>query len=113
MREGPRCARSVAPSAATAQIGAGRGRDVVCVTGSELASAIANETRLPPGEAAAALQAALRRIQAALARGEAVQLLGFGTFEVQARSAPGGHGPWTGRVPAFRPGASLRRAVRP
>ena len=77
----------------------------------DLTAAIAAETGLTQQQSAAALGAALRLIQAAVARGERVALVGFGTFEIHAYSAPGGHGPWTGRAPAFRPGEPFRRAV--
>lgn len=83
------------------------------MTKSELAVAIAEETGLTREDSAAALQAALRLIQAALVNGEQVELIGFGTFEVQARPARGARAPWTGRVPVFRPGASFRKAIHP
>ena len=59
-------------------------------------------------------------ITAALAKGEKVQILGFGTFEVRARAARKGRNPQTGKaikipatkVPAFKPGKALKEAVK-
>ena len=52
----------------------------------------------------------------ALAKGEAVQLIGFGTFGVKERAAREGRNPRTGekvkiaaaKVPYFRPGKALK-----
>ncbi len=81
------------------------------MTQSELAAAIARDAGLTPQQASAALVVALRTVQAALARGDSVALMGFGTFEVHAYPRKPGDKEWTGRRPAFRPGAALRRAV--
>jgi DNA-binding protein HU-beta len=59
-------------------------------------------------------------IQAALAKGEKVQAVGFGTFEVQRRAARKGRNPQkpgevieipAKNVPAFRAGKALKEAV--
>ena len=54
------------------------------------------------------------------AKGEKVQLIGFGTFEVRNRAARKGRNPQTGveiqipasKVPAFKPGKALKDAVK-
>ncbi len=59
-------------------------------------------------------------IEDALAKGEKVQLIGFGTFEVRKRAAKEGRNPKTGekiaiaeaKVPAFKAGAALKDAVK-
>ncbi len=59
-------------------------------------------------------------IEGALAKGDKVQLIGFGTFEVRERAAKEGRNPKTGetikiaasKVPAFKAGAALKNAVK-
>ncbi|KXF72857.1 hypothetical protein AQ487_10485, partial [Enterococcus faecalis] len=59
-------------------------------------------------------------IQETLAKGEKVQLIGFGNFEVRERAARKGRNPQTGqeiqiaasKVPAFKPGKALKDAVK-
>lgn len=70
-------------------------------------------------QAAEALDAMLKAIKDALASGEKVSLVGFGTFMVKERAAREGRNPRTGKaikippkkVPVFRPGKELREAV--
>lgn len=58
-------------------------------------------------------------IAEALAKGDKVQLVGFGNFEIRERAARVGRNPQTGeviqiapsRVPAFRAGKALREEV--
>ena len=58
-------------------------------------------------------------ITAALKKGEKVQLVGFGSFEVRKRAARKGRNPQTGeeikipasKAPAFKPGKALKDAV--
>ncbi|HBQ43087.1 MAG TPA: DNA-binding protein, partial [Lactobacillus acetotolerans] len=55
-----------------------------------------------------------------LSKGDKVQLIGFGTFEVRHRAARKGRNPQTGaeiqipasEVPAFKPGKALKEAVK-
>ena len=69
--------------------------------------------------AARAVDTVLSSIGNALARGETVALLGFGTFSVKDRPARDGKNPRTGetirisqaRVPAFRAGKGLKDKV--
>ncbi|MGY4643061.1 HU family DNA-binding protein [Cellulomonas sp. URHB0016] len=71
------------------------------------------------GQAAAALDAVLDEITTALAAGERVTLVGFGTFEAAKRNARSARNPRSGAVVVvpettvarFRAGTSLRAAV--
>ena len=67
-----------------------------------------------------ARQALIRcSISETLAKGEKIQLVGFGTFEVRERAAREGVNPRTGdkikiaasKVPAFKAGSALKDAV--
>ena len=71
-------------------------------------------------EAGLALDATLAAIQKALKKGDAVTLVGFGTFGVSKRKARKGRNPRTGevikiaakKVPVFKAGKGLRAAVK-
>ncbi|HUN56364.1 MAG TPA: HU family DNA-binding protein [Smithella sp.] len=71
-------------------------------------------------EASSALDAALAAIKKALKKGDAVTLVGFGTFGVKKRKARTGRNPQTGKVlkiaakkvPVFKAGKSLKDAVK-
>ena len=71
-------------------------------------------------EAQAAVDCVLSTIANALTRGDAVTLVGFGTFKVQQRKARTGRNPQTGaqiyidarKVPRFVAGKALKDAVR-
>lgn len=86
---------------------------------SELINAVADKAALSKKDAEAAVTAALDVITAALAEGEEIRLVGFGTFEVKKREARMGRNPKTkepipiaaSRVPAFKPGKALKDAV--
>ena len=70
-------------------------------------------------QAAQVVDCVFGAIKDALASGDKVSLIGFGTFSVKERAAREGRNPRTGRkikipkkkVPAFRPGKALREAV--
>ncbi len=62
----------------------------------ELVSEVAAKTDLTKKEVAAAVDAIFNSIQEDLAKGEKVQLIGFGTFEVRHRAARKGRNPQTG-----------------
>ena len=70
-------------------------------------------------EAEKVVGAIFSSIEEALAKGDKVQLVGFGTFEVRERAARTGRNPKTGeditiaaaKVPAFKPGKALKDAV--
>ena len=71
-------------------------------------------------EAAQAVDATLAAIQKALKKGEAVTLVGFGTFGISKRKAREGRNPQTGaaikiaakKVPVFKAGKGLKDAVK-
>ncbi|AEG13846.1 MULTISPECIES: HU family DNA-binding protein [Desulfofundulus] len=85
----------------------------------ELISQVAEKTELTKKDAEKAVSAVLSAIEEALARGDKVQLVGFGTFEIRERAARKGRNPQTGeeieiaaaRVPVFKAGKALRDAV--
>ena len=86
---------------------------------SELGSNIAAGTSLSTPDAAVAVRPVFATIADALARGETVTIVGFGTFSTRSRAARAGRNPATGeyitiaatRAPAFKPGRALRDAV--
>ncbi|PKN69037.1 MAG: DNA-binding protein HU [Deltaproteobacteria bacterium HGW-Deltaproteobacteria-12] len=71
-------------------------------------------------EAAKAVNATFAAIQKALKKGDAVTLVGFGTFGVSKRKARKGRNPQTGeaikiaakKVPTFKAGKGLKDAVK-
>ena len=85
----------------------------------DLVAAIAEKTGLTKKDSDAALSAAIEAITAALAKGESVQLTGFGTFAVKTRAARKGLNPQTkaaieiaaSKVPGFKAGKALKDAV--
>ena len=85
----------------------------------ELIAAVAEKAGLSKKDADAAVSAVFDSVTAELAKGEKVQLIGFGTFEVRERAAKTGRNPRTGetmtipasKVPAFKAGAALKNAV--
>ena len=86
---------------------------------SELIYSIAASADLPKAAAGRALDAALEAITGALAKGDSVALVGFGTFGVKERAARTGRNPQTGQpiqisaatLPSFKPGKALKDAV--
>lgn len=85
----------------------------------ELISAIAQGAELTKKDAENALAAAVKAISNALAEGDKVQIVGFGTFEIRERAARTGKNPRTGemidiaasKVPAFKAGKALKDLV--
>ncbi|MBR3766872.1 MAG: HU family DNA-binding protein [Clostridia bacterium] len=71
-------------------------------------------------DADVAVKAVLDGITEALKKGEKVQLIGFGTFEVRERAEKEARNPRTGetikvaatKVPAFKAGQALKDAVK-
>ncbi|MBW1835999.1 MAG: HU family DNA-binding protein [Deltaproteobacteria bacterium] len=71
-------------------------------------------------DAQAAVECVLANITKALQKGDAVSLIGFGTFKVVARKARKGRNPQTGaeiniaasKVPKFVAGKALKEAVK-
>ena len=62
----------------------------------ELVSAIADKAELSKKDAEAALKAFTDVVTEELQKGEKIQLVGFGTFEVSERAARTGRNPQTG-----------------
>ena len=85
----------------------------------ELVAAMATETQLSKKDAEAALKAFIDVVSAELKKGEKVQLVGFGTFEVAERAAREGRNPQTGETmtiaasknPKFKAGKALKDMV--
>ncbi|HEX3032615.1 MAG TPA: HU family DNA-binding protein [Bacillota bacterium] len=86
---------------------------------SELVSSVAQEADITKKDAEKAVNAVFASIEKALAKGDKVQLVGFGTFEVRERAARKGRNPQTGaeiqisaaKIPAFKAGKALKDAV--
>ena len=82
----------------------------------ELVAAIAEKTNLSKKDAEAALKAFIDVVSEELKKGEKVQLVGFGTFEVSERAAREGRNPQTGetmeikasKTPKFKAGKALK-----
>lgn len=89
------------------------------MTKAEIVDRIAEDTELSKADAARALDSALEVIAQSLAKGDAVTLVGFGTFAVSKRAARKGRNPQTGaeitiaaaKVPRFKPGKGLKDAL--
>ena len=62
----------------------------------ELVAAMAEQTQLSKKDAEAALKAFIDVVSEEMKKGEKVQLVGFGTFEVSERAAREGRNPATG-----------------
>lgn len=85
----------------------------------ELISNVAEKTEFTKKDSEKAVGAVLGAIEEALSKGDKVQLVGFGTFEIRERAARKGRNPQTGeeininaaRVPVFKAGKALRDAV--
>ena len=89
------------------------------LTKTELVAAIAADTNLSKADAGRVLDSALENLTRALARGDAVQLIGFGNFTVARRTERAGRNPSTGeqltikasKVAKFTAGKALKDAV--
>ncbi|MCQ2559945.1 MAG: HU family DNA-binding protein, partial [Clostridia bacterium] len=87
----------------------------------DLVAGISEKVGISRKEADKMLSAVLEVITEALAKGEKIQLVGFGTFEVKERAARKGHNPQTKeeieipacKVPSFKAGKNLKEAVFP
>ena len=85
----------------------------------ELIEVISSKAEITKAEAGKVLGATLDAIIEGLAADGKVSLVGFGAFEVRARSARTGRNPRTGekikiaatKVPAFKPGKEMKAAV--
>ena len=85
----------------------------------ELVAAIAKKTELSKKDAEKALKAFTDVVAEELKKGEKIQLVGFGTFEVTERAAREGRNPRTGemmsiaasKAPQFKAGKALKDIV--
>ena len=62
----------------------------------ELVDAIAKDTGLSKKDSEAAVKSFVENVSKALSKGDSVQLIGFGTFDVGKRAARTGRNPKTG-----------------
>ena len=89
------------------------------MTKAELIEEVAEKTELTKRDVTQIVDTLLESIKGALAKGEKVQLIPFGSFEVRKRKAREGRNPKTGEkliisarsVPAFHAGKDLRESV--
>ena len=85
----------------------------------ELIAKIVEESKLTKKAAETALDAFMTTVEGALKKGEKVQLVGFGTFEVRQRAARKGRNPQTkaeikipaSKAPVFKAGKALKELV--
>ncbi|MBP5216164.1 MAG: HU family DNA-binding protein [Alphaproteobacteria bacterium] len=86
----------------------------------EFVAAVAEAANASKTATAQIVNAALEVVAKSLKKGQAVQLTGFGTFEVVKRAARKGHNPATGKeikipaskAPKFKAGKVLKDAVK-
>ncbi|MFE7084151.1 HU family DNA-binding protein [Priestia megaterium] len=86
----------------------------------ELVDAVATKSKLTKQDSKKAVDALFETISNTLAKGEKIQLVGFGTFEIRERAERTGRNPQTGeeitipasKSPAFKPGKELKEAVK-
>ena len=84
----------------------------------ELVSMIAAKSNLTKKDSEMALNAFVETVQGALKKGEKIQLVGFGTFEVRKRNARNGVNPRTkqaikipaSKAPVFKAGKALKES---
>ena len=85
----------------------------------ELIAAVAEQAEMSKKDAEAAVTATIDVISEALRKGEKVQLVGFGSFEVKTRAERMGRNPQTkeptpipaSKAPIFKAGKALKDAV--
>ena len=86
---------------------------------SELVAAMSERAELSKKDAEKALKAFIDVVTEELVKGEKIQLVGFGTFEVAERAAREGKNPQTGnkikiaasKAPKFKAGKALKDVV--
>jgi len=84
----------------------------------DLIAKVAEATELTKKDSAAAVDAVFAAVTEYLSKGEKVQLIGFGNFEVRERAARKGRNPQkeikiaASKVPAFKAGKALKDAVK-
>ena len=85
----------------------------------ELVAAVAEQADISKKDAEKALKAFVDVVTEEMKKGEKLQLVGFGTFEVSERAAREGRNPQTGKTmkieackaPKFKAGKALKDAV--
>jgi DNA-binding protein HU-beta len=90
------------------------------VNKSELISVVAEKAELTKKDTEKVVNEVFEGISAALAQGDKVQIIGFGTFDVRERKAREGRNPATGdaitipavKVPVFKAGKALKDNVK-
>lgn len=90
------------------------------MTKTDLISAVAEKTGVTKKDAGAVLGALIEEIIGAVKKGDRVQLVGFGTFELRERAARTGLNPQTkeqieipaSKAPAFKAGKAFKDAVK-
>ncbi len=86
---------------------------------SELITAVAEKAAISKKDADKALNATIEAITEALKKGDKIQLVGFGTFEIRERGERKGRNPQTkqeivikaSKLPIFKAGKALKDAV--
>ena len=86
---------------------------------SDLVAIVAEKMEVSKKDAEVSLNAVVEAIIESLVKGEKIQLIGFGSFEVRKRAARKGRNPQTNeeikipasKVPAFKAGQALKDAV--
>ncbi|PGK21172.1 DNA-binding protein [Priestia megaterium] len=86
----------------------------------EFIEAVASKSELTKQDAKKAVDTLFETISTTLAKGEKIQLVGLGTFEVRERSERTGRNPQTGeemtipatKVPGFKAGKEFKEAVK-
>lgn len=90
------------------------------MTKAELVAQIAKDAKITKVAANAAVDSVVKSITKSLKKGQAVTLVGFGTFTVGKRKARTGRNPQTGakikiaarKVPKFRAGKGLKATIK-
>jgi len=85
----------------------------------ELVEAVSEDSGLTKADATRAYDSIFKVISEALAKGEKVPIVGFGTFDISKRAAREGRNPRTGatvqiaarNAVTFKPGSALKDAV--
>lgn len=89
------------------------------MTKADIVNKLSDSVGLSKKDSVAAVDAVIASITKALSKGESVQLVGFGSFNVRKRAARTGRNPQTGasikiaarKVPSFKAGKGLKDAV--
>jgi len=89
------------------------------MTKQDLVNKVAAESAITKKQAGAAVEALIEAIKGALAAGDKVNLVGFGSFSIRERAAREGRNPRTGealeivakKVPVFKAGKELKESL--